>query len=244
MLLVGNALPVISLYLPSPGSQNKNSKTLSVLQINVQGGLNSRVGDTIELIERTDPDLVGLTEITPTWAGTLSHRLKRGYPYRVVEPRLGGVAVFSKFPLEHGEVRYFAAIRRPRILAELNFEGKALSIVFAHPVIPLPGRTLRDQELEVIGKECAERENPKILFGDLNTTCFSFYFGRLLAQSGLVDSEKGFGWQPSWSVRWPVPLFPIDHLLASPDCSVLERRTLEPVGSDHLPVWVVLSLDN
>ncbi|MCA9804280.1 MAG: hypothetical protein KC777_20060 [Cyanobacteria bacterium HKST-UBA02] len=47
-----------------------------------------------------------------------------------------------------------------------------------------------------------------------------------------------------WSVRWPVPLFPIDHLLASPDFSVVERRTLEPVGSDHLPVWVVLSLDN
>ncbi|MBK9143782.1 MAG: hypothetical protein IPM23_14865 [Candidatus Melainabacteria bacterium] len=38
--------------------------------------------------------------------------------------------------------------------------------------------------------------------------------------------------------------FPIDHLLASPDCSVLDRRTLEPVGSDHLPVWVVLSLGN
>ncbi|MGD9681983.1 MAG: endonuclease/exonuclease/phosphatase family protein [Candidatus Obscuribacterales bacterium] len=211
---------------------------------NVQGGLNSRVGKTVALIEKADPDLVGMTEITPTWADSLTRRLEKRYPYSVVEPRLGGVAIYSKLPLVHSEVRYFGAIRRPRILAELRFEGKALSIVFAHPVIPLPGRTLRDQELELIGKECAERENPTILFGDLNTTCFSFYFGRLLAESGLLDSELGFGWQPSWSVRWPVPLFPIDHLLASPDFSVLERRTLEPVGSDHLPVWVVLSLDN
>ena len=82
-----------------------------------------------------------------------------------------------------------------------------------------------------------------ILIGDLNTTMWSPWFGRLCAKSGLSSVRRGFGVLPSWPA--PLPAFlriPIDHCLVSDDLVVTGCRLGSPAGSDHLPLIVDLAV--
>ena len=236
-----NLLLILPYYAPMEKSTLSDSTKLSILQINVQGGLNTDYKKTMDLVKTEKPHIVALTEITSGWSNYLDRALK-DYPYRTVEPRLGGVAVYSKIPLIDSEVRYTGKIKRPRIVSKVKLDGKETQLIFAHPVIPIIHKNLRNEELEIIGNEARNHEGPVIVFGDLNTTPWSCYFKKLLKDGGLSDSQMGFGIQPSWSVRWTWPLFPIDHLLVSNHFQILDRKTLKSVDSDHLPVLVSLQL--
>ena len=83
---------------------------------------------------------------------------------------------------------------------------------------------------------------PILLCGDLNLTPWSPVFWRFLRRSGLADSSRGFGVQPSWPVGKPWMSVPLDHCLVSPEITILDRRLGPAIGSDHYPVWVDFTL--
>ena len=61
---------------------------------------------TLEMIRREDPDFVLLLEVTPDWAEAM-RALEATYPHGHLEPRKdsGGMALFSRVPIEDLEVR-------------------------------------------------------------------------------------------------------------------------------------------
>ena len=83
------------------------------------------------------------------------------------------------------------------------------------------------------------------LAGDLNAATWSAAVRRIEAASGLTH-VAGIG--PSWlDRRLPDALrayvgLPIDQVFAKGDMVILSAKTLESVGSDHLPVLVEFSL--
>ena len=91
-----------------------------------------------------------------------------------------------------------------------------------------------------------------MLAGDLNVTQFSPHFKNLLKTGKLKDSSRGFGYQPTWPAQLPLlnkisecPLFriPLDHVLVSGDIQVRSVELLPSIGSDHLAVEAVLSIN-
>jgi len=82
---------------------------------------------------------------------------------------------------------------------------------------------------------------PLVLAGDLNTTPFSGVFTRFVRDSGLRDSNLGFGISPTWMRKTPWFAIPLDHVLVSDDLLVYDRRLGPACGSDHNPVIVELS---
>lgn len=243
VLLAVNAFPILPLYMPLLADNDPQYTSVKVLEFNVQGGKNKNYKSTIATIKSTDPDIVGVTEITGGWAKVLKAELS-DYPYQVVEPRYGGVSLFSKFPVLNSEVKFFGPLKRPRIHASIGLNGQPVDVVFVHPVTPNKNRLLRDKELAVITEEVKASKNPAVVFGDFNTTPFSYVFQRMLQDGGLVDSETGYGYQPTWNAKLPVATFPIDHVLVTSQFVTLERKVLESVGSDHLPVFVELGFKN
>ena len=223
--------------------KNKTKKNrIRILQINVQGGMNSDFDRTIDLIDQTAPDIVGLSEITETWKQVLDRHLK-GYRYKVIQPRLGGIALYSKIPLIEPQLKYIGKIKRPRVVTQIKIADKPVLVVFAHPVIPILHGNLRDQELAAIAKEIRDfGDGAAILIGDLNCTPWSSRFEELLAEANLQDSERGFGIVPTWSARWSIHLFPIDHCLVTKEFRVVNRKVLSSVNSDHYPVLVDLEV--
>ncbi len=82
-----------------------------------------------------------------------------------------------------------------------------------------------------------------VVIGDLNATPWSFAFRRLEAETGMLNSQRGHGIQPSWSAKRPWFMrIPIDHCLHSTGITTLQRELGPNIGSDHLPVFVELAL--
>jgi endonuclease/exonuclease/phosphatase (EEP) superfamily protein YafD len=102
------------------------------------------------------------------------------------------------------------------------------------------GSSLRNDQLRAIAKFLQGVEGSRLVMGDLNTTSWSPHFRDLLAATGLVDSRRGRGMQPTWTAFRGLVRLPLDHVLVSPDITVTARRVGPPIGSDHLPVIVEL----
>ncbi|NJL72849.1 MAG: hypothetical protein HC888_15485 [Candidatus Competibacteraceae bacterium] len=119
---------------------------------------------------------------------------------------------------------------------------KPVTIIFAHPVIPKDKFNIRNGELSEIASAAGNAKTPVIVFGDLNCSPWSYYFAKLLEVGRLSDSERGFGFQPTWTTKWPLPCIPIDHCLASNRFYAVERVVGPSIGSDHLPVYVKLGM--
>lgn len=233
------AAPVINLCTKDSAPDRKDVAKVRILEMNLWGGKNHDYDRAIAAIESADADVVGLSEITDAWLNELRQRLPQ-YHHVVAEPQHGGIAVFSRLPMT-GKVDYYGTIKRPRIEATIQLENQDITLIFAHPVIPIRMAELRNGELDVLAEEAKDRKHPLILAGDLNCTPWSYYFDNLLSVGNLRDTEKGFGPQPSWCAFY-IPIFPIDHCLVTPDFITFSRRLLPRFGSDHLPVVVDLGL--
>ncbi len=243
LFLLVNGLTFMPLYFGGlHASASGPDPRLRVLELNVFGGKNIQKERTLDLIKHSNADLIGISEVTVPWMLALQKGLKQ-YPHQVYEPRFGGVALLSKFPLENASVKYFGEIKRPRITASTVIDGRNVRLIFAHPVIPLYRKGSRDEELVVLASEANSATSAAILFGDLNATPWSHNFNKLVIDGGLIDSEQGFGFQPTWCAFWSPfsTLFPIDHCLVTDHFVVVDRRVLGNIGSDHLPLQVDLA---
>ena len=238
-----NAGVVFPLYVGGSPRVTANDNVLRVMLINV----NTALGDPARVrrvVQDVDPDVVVLEEISMQWVLDLLW-LADSHPHSCIQPRSDnfGIGLYSKYPLTQSEVMTIGSAQVPSIVATVNVDPEALTIIATHPLPPRGADYSegRNDQLECL-TDHIRGESPLILVGDLNMTPWSYYFRRLLARSGLVDSSRGWGVQPSWSCFNPLMRIPIDHCLHTPDVSVVNRRIGEAVGSDHYPLIIDLAI--
>jgi endonuclease/exonuclease/phosphatase (EEP) superfamily protein YafD len=82
-----------------------------------------------------------------------------------------------------------------------------------------------------------------IVAGDFNTSSWNPAFKRLVEDTGLRDSRRGFGMQNSWNADFLFLRTTIDHCLVSPKVKVLNRRVGPDIGSDHFPILLDLRVE-
>jgi endonuclease/exonuclease/phosphatase (EEP) superfamily protein YafD len=191
------------------------------------------------LIGKTGADILLLTEYSRIWEPRLTF-LKKDYPYYFHCPEwreVGGTVMFSKFPIE-AENRYchdYAALG----LVRVNIGDVPVTIASAHMRWPWPASGPR--QLKAITQALREIDGNVLMAGDFNATVWSHHMHRL-AELGGLTIYPGIG--PTWIIS-PVPAslakyagLPIDNVLSKGDVRIVSARTLEPAGSDHLPVLV------
>ncbi len=242
-LLLINAWTIFSLYVPAPQLVNTNNRiTLRLLELNTNAKLNKNYGDFTKLVQSERPDVIFVIELTPDWIIQADARLS-DYPYRFAEKSNGGIAIYSRFPLKNTKLMRTVGVIRPRICANLQLADHFVYLELAHAATPHQGRfDLRNSEFHEIAQEMHTMQGASVLVGDLNCTPWSGRFKRLLLDSNLVDSETGFGLQPTWcSKPWGL-FFPIDHVLTKGGIVVTKRKVCSEVDSDHLPLAVELSV--
>ncbi len=219
-------------------------KPVRAMLMNINAG-NGNTEEVLDSIHRFSPDILLLEEVTPKWARELEV-LNKDYPYRIAEPEVGcfGMMLLSKYPLEHGKVVQIGSAGVPSIIAEAYLPEGVVSIIGTHPVPPMgsQGTMLRNEQLAALPLVVSEQKYPVLLVGDLNTTPWSSYFTKLVRKSGLKNSMKGFGHQPSWPENMWFMRIPLDHMLYSDGIKIHNRMIGRDVGSDHLPVIVDFSL--
>lgn len=233
-----NGALVLPLFLGGQQPKPTGLPTLRVMLLNV----NTNTGDPVlvkKAIQEADPDILVLEEISARWLEDLSW-IKTSHPYSIAQPREDnfGIGLFSKQPLIEGKIEYIG-MNIPSIRASIHTSGNSLRIVATHPTPPTSRdySRWRDKQLDQLPRILGSPW-PLLLVGDLNVTPWSSHFRRLTQRTGLLDSSKGRGFHPTWpNNNWFLRI-PIDHVLHTPDISVVERRVGGDVASDHFPVIV------
>jgi endonuclease/exonuclease/phosphatase (EEP) superfamily protein YafD len=244
VVAVVNLSVIVPYYLPaSQRAVTPDSPHLKILQMNLWGGLNTNHQLVLASISSRKPDVVVFSEITGSWEQFLNTALKE-YPYRKVEPRYGGIGIYSSIPLTDTQVKYFGARLRPRIVTKLKIKDSEMVLIAVHTLIPAPRYfAARNGELEAVAKDASGCTLPVIVAGDLNCTPFSYYFQKLLVDGNLHDAAVGQGLQLSWHAPF-IPIIPIDHFLVSQRVVVEKLSTGQYDGSDHLPVFIKCAISD
>ncbi len=240
-----NFVEVLPSFIPPRGQAFGSSRTVRILLANVLTS-NKQYESVRELIRSVEPDIMALLEPSEAWMKELAS-IEERYPHFVSRSRDDnfGIALFSRFPFVESKIIEIGDARVPTAVVRVRVGDDELTVIATHPLPPMRGTTarLRNRHLEAVAEYVRSTKGPLIVVGDLNTTPWSPHFNRLLRRTGLRDSRRGRGIQPSWPARLPWVLrIPLDHLLHSPEIRIHGRRLGPRIGSDHLPVVLDLSL--
>ncbi len=226
----------------------------------------SRSGDTVKLyihnvyqhndnykkevktILREDADVVLLLEINDEWDKGIQE-LRSLYPYEVKEVREDtyGIIMMSKLAPLEADINHLVKESIPSTEVLLKINNHKLRIIGIHPEPPVYGEVLtsapKDKEIKSVTNyltSLSESEH-KLLVGDLNDVAWSRVSRIFKKVTGMKDVRVGRGFFSTFPTSSPLQI-PLDHVFCTPQMKVIDFRTLEDIGSDHLPVSVTFQL--
>lgn len=239
-----NLYTIMPFYTDKPRPISASQSTFRIMSLNV----NTKTGNiklVTELIQQFNPHLIVLEEVSSRWIDGLQ-QIANDYPYSRTSPREDnfGIALFSKLPFSESEIVFFSDEKIPSIFAWMEVKKEKFLVVGTHPLPPVNKEysRLRNEQLVELSKRIREGSLPVILLGDLNITPWSYYFKRLLRETGLQNSSIGRGIQATWPTHNPLLRIPIDHCLHSDEIAIIRKNVGPYVGSDHYPILIEFSL--
>ncbi|MEE9171911.1 MAG: endonuclease/exonuclease/phosphatase family protein [candidate division NC10 bacterium] len=243
------ALVNLSLIVPfyfGSSSTHAEGRTFRALLVNLNTS-NQAHERLRNFIRSVEPDFMVLLEVNRIWLDELQ-TLQAVYPFSRASPRDDnfGIALLSRIPFRRAEIRHIGKVGVPVVVAQFKVDGQSLAVIGTHPVPPASRDYSEDrnQQLDELARVVGLQEGQVMVLGDLNITSWSPFFGDLIRTTGLRDSRKGFGLQPTWPTGLPHFWVPIDHCLVSSGIAVHNRRIGPHIGSDHYPVVVDFSVES
>lgn len=215
--------------------------TVRIIAFNVDGS-NHRYSGLAPLLARLDPDIVGLTELTPAWARAAGRASTTLRPRRLVAQRdVYGMGLLSVDRPRAVRVEHFPADGPITLIADFEIDRRRLTFVLVHVHTPFAG-SVHARELGALARARQQLGRRVVICGDFNAVPWSTQLGEFSESTGLRDVFTGswpvYSW-PSWSSLLRVPL---DHCLVSDGISVRSRGFGPSSGSDHFPLIVDLAL--
>lgn len=225
-------------YIDLSGSENKDTGTFRVMEINV----NTQIGDPAKVrseIKRLNPDVLGLLEVSDGWLKSLS--LDSEYPYSKAVTRNDnfGIAIYSKHPFEGDVVTSIGEDLPPVILARALVNGAPLDVVLVHALPPVSQGSY-DKSWLLLRRLAAvirDKEGPLIVLGDLNSAPWGGLFNMFRFVSRTRSAAEGRGIHLTWRAQSWIFKFPIDHILVKGGLRVANTMMGQETGSDHLPLF-------
>jgi len=238
--IIWNAYFIIPYYISNNPTSKENSESVKISSINLLSS-NSQKELVQNYILEEDLDILILMEFTPVWKFKLNSIIN-SYKYKrfVVRNDNFGIALFSKYEMK-SSIDYFDLNDKPSIVADVMIGDEQLTLVATHPVPPVSQFTFenRNKQLSNILNKRSKYSENLIIAGDFNTSSFSNHFRKLI-NGDLMDSRIGFGLLPTWPANYRILQTTLDHFLISKSLKVIDRSTGRYVGSDHLPINLII----
>jgi endonuclease/exonuclease/phosphatase (EEP) superfamily protein YafD len=240
-----NVIIVLPLFLDSPAPRHSDA-AINVASLNVQATTRSR-DRIVDWVEGSEADIVFLLETSEPWVDEIRSDVP-GYQIveEIPEDRVYGITVLARSGMvDKTEVFRAGDIKDVVLRVETRLNDEDIVVYALHPRSPTnqPDAEARDEVIEFVARRARDETVPVVVVGDLNATPWSHAFRNLTSTADLVDSTRGFGFQPSWpGGMWFGFKIPIDHLLHSPELTTVERGIGPDLGSDHRPLMVTLAM--
>jgi len=167
--------------------------------------------------------------------------LRREYPYVLSEPTPNtyGMILMSRLPMT-GRIEHLLQPGVPSAEVRLKLRGGQEVVLHAlHPEPPGPGDDSgeRDAELVATGRKVRDSGRAAIVMGDLNDVAWSRTSRLFKRVAGMGDPRVGRGFYPTFTARYRLLRWPLDHLFVSPHFEIVEIARLADIGSDHFPIF-------
>ena len=241
---------------------------LKVISINIE---HLFLGDEVlkTFLEAEQPDIVVLQEVLWGLQERRWERLglpvggsgKTGFPDHLKVGELGGLVVYSRFPILESEEQVIRGKLPPganvyynadRELLSLTLDtGKApLHLVVIHPDSPRTEarwhnkRRYFDEVDRLIDRLRAENGDNILAIGDWNSAPWSARFQETLSRNNLKTAYPD-GWPQTtrfffdYRLHWILGA-PVDQFAVSKDLQLVDVSLGPDIGSDHLPLIIEL----
>lgn len=223
-----------------PLQAGDEGRQISIMSSNVKKS-NRDFGRLLDVVARTDPDIVILLEVDQDWLEGVA-ALRQAYTQAVEHPLDNGygMAVYSRLPFFETELRELLVTGVPSLKTGVRLRsGERLRLYVLHPEPPVPtlGTEGRDGEIGLVGLEVSRDTLPAIVTGDLNDVAWSATTRRFQRISRLLDPRVGRGLFNTFDARIPLIRWPLDHLFHDARFRLIDMRRLPDIGSDHFPIW-------
>lgn len=219
-----------------------DSAQVIVGHLNMQG----RRGDSagfIDMLRARGVDVFVVLDAQPGWVTDTDGSLG---PYRIVAGPPGTATwVFTKIAIGNVTHPDLAGMPPAAVQFDAHVGAADVAVLSLHTQAPTSAgnSAARDDSLRAVARWAQAHEQGRaIVTGDLNATMWSSKFRDLVSATALQDSEHGFGFQPSFPVRFRPVAVPIDQSLHSPTLATRGRDLGAPFGSGHNSLIVNYSL--
>ena len=244
IVAAANIIPIITWYTSgNDWDKTGPAKSINVLISNVS--LRNRNYQRLsQLVDRVQPDILGLMEVNTEWLENLETVLEQ-YEFRIEHPRENpeGLALYSKMPVTQSKSVLFGKSVKPAIVATIEATEGEFEVILAHLPWPLgaDSSAQRNSQLQEMASYVRATDKQVLLLADLNTTMWSPHYREFEKKSGLTNARAGYGIGATFP-SIPVISIPIDHILMTSPSKIGIFKVHESVGSDHLPISASIRL--
>jgi len=121
------------------------------------------------------------------------------------------------------------------VLVDVNLGDTRVHMLALHTLSPGTSerQTVRDSELDAVGRWLRREPKPAIAFGDFNTTYYSPEMQHLLHEGEATSSQLGFGIQATWPHQFRPAGIAIDQSVYTGHITAVARHRGPSLGSEH-----------
>jgi endonuclease/exonuclease/phosphatase (EEP) superfamily protein YafD len=236
---VVNVVVILPLYLDDP-VEAANGDFIDVASVNVR---TTGIGrdKVFDWVKGSNADIVFLFETSDAWveeirSADLGYRIMPEIP----GDRVYGITVLARDTMTVDSFRA-GDVQDIVIRTETNVNGMPIVVYALQPRSPssVDDAAARDEVIDFVARRAQDETSAIVVVGALNATPWSHAFRNLSSTADLVDSERGFGFQPTWPAgQWTGFTIPTNHLLHSPELTTVDRLVGPDVGSEYRPILV------
>jgi len=199
---------------------------------------NTQFDRMIEQVEKTDPDVLMMTEVDDKWAEAMAPMLER-FDFVRSHPTddTFGKIFASKLTVRGFDLKESLGEDTPTLRAVLEVGGRTVKFLGVHPEAPLPGHgeitDARDTSIIHAAQENDSDHAGSIVMGDFNDVPWSPPTAKARKACNWRDPRIGRGTFPTFPASWRPVGWPLDQLFVTDEVRVRGFSVLPPNGSDH-----------
>ena len=205
---------------------------------------NTRYDAVLNHLEKLDPDVFAILELTSQWDDKIQTRFATSHPHRLVQVSDTGnfgIGLYSKIPFRESSIASWGNLV-PSL--DVTLVSPDIRVIATHPIPPMSAKNFahRNRQLGDVAAAVASAasDKPTVVMGDFNLTPWSPLFRDFVDTSGLLPVRSRLSIHPTW-YRGPNHLpfgLVLDHVCVSDDIDPISMSIGENVGSDHRSVTV------